>query len=327
MAEPVARRIRQQASNEIKDKPATAKVACLVLFQSGTDDGPASAIDRQTVELVQELLEENLPEPVDTIDVWLDSPGGDPHAAYKLVLALREKCRTLRVVIPDYAKSAATLFALGCDEIFMGFAAELGPLDIQIEHPDREGVGVSGLDVAQALEFIGDYALDYAIAGGAKVLRFTGLPRSDVLREFLGFVAELLQPVVTKLDPNLIHRAQNQLRIAQDYAVKLLCERPNKNPGMSVTWAKTLVRHLVQNYPAHGFVISRDEAEKQLKLPILPAEGYQFWGQAKQRYRAFAKQLRPEGESDIDLFLASNLDTQTERIPAKGEENNGKETH
>jgi ClpP class serine protease len=51
-----------------------------------------------------------------------------------------DMCRThlagtdqkLRVIVPNIAKSAATLFALGADEILMGYLSELGPIDPQV---------------------------------------------------------------------------------------------------------------------------------------------------------------------------------------------------
>lgn len=221
------------------------------------------------------------------VDVWLQSGGGDAHAAYKLFLVLRERCERLRVIVPDYAKSAATLFALGCDEIFMATAAELGPLDVQIPHPDREGVPVSGLDVANAIQFLAEFAVDYGISGGASVLEWTKLPRSDVLREFLGFVSKFLEPAVSKLDPNLIHRAKNQLRIAQDYAARMLANRRvSEDETLSMREASELTKNLVERYPAHGFVISRSEA-KRLGLPIRNADDHPQWHVIRDRYETF----------------------------------------
>jgi len=40
--------------------------------------------------------------------------------------------------VPRYAKSAATLLALGADRILLGKFAEIGPLDAQFDDPERE---------------------------------------------------------------------------------------------------------------------------------------------------------------------------------------------
>ena len=85
------------------------------------------------------------------IDLWLESPGGDAHVSYKIALLLRSYTPKLRVIVPDYAKSAATLLSLAADEIYMARAAELGPLDAQIGY-EKEGMTISALDRARSLE-------------------------------------------------------------------------------------------------------------------------------------------------------------------------------
>ena len=72
----------------------------------------------------------------DQINVLLHSPGGDGTLVEKMV----EMCRThlsgenskFRVIVPNVAKSAATLLALGADQILMGYCSELGPIDPQV---------------------------------------------------------------------------------------------------------------------------------------------------------------------------------------------------
>jgi len=107
----------------------------LVLFQSGEEEDNLGELSRFVFDYVQARLKENISSPSKEteIDVWLDSPGGSASVAYKLLLELRHRCKKLRIVIPDFAKSAATLLAIGGDEIYMAPAAELGPLDAQIE--------------------------------------------------------------------------------------------------------------------------------------------------------------------------------------------------
>jgi len=201
-------------------------------------------------------------------------------------------------VVPDYAKSAATLLALGCEEIVMGHGAELGPLDAQIEHPDREGVTISALEVAKAFEFLGDFAKDYAIAGGAEVLEWTQLPRSDVLREFLRFTARFLQPAIAKLDPHLVYRARNQLDLAHQYAEILLASRRLPSGRRSVK--QSIVDHLVRHYPVHEFLISRDEAAK-LDLPVSAIEEYEWHEKATELHNYFRSRLFLDRAADSIL--------------------------
>lgn len=68
-------------------------------------------------------------------DLLLQSPGGDIDAAEKIVYMCRQIGGGFRVIVPEYAKSAATLIALASDEIIMGLASEIGPIDAQIAGP------------------------------------------------------------------------------------------------------------------------------------------------------------------------------------------------
>ncbi len=44
-----------------------------------------------------------------TIELIVHSTGGDLHTAYKFIKIIRAWCNTFKVIIPHYAKSAATL--------------------------------------------------------------------------------------------------------------------------------------------------------------------------------------------------------------------------
>jgi hypothetical protein len=167
------------------------------------------------------------------------------------------------------------------DEILMAASAELGPLDVQIEHPHREGEIVSGLDVANSLDFLGTTAINLILSGGASVRKYTGLPRSEVLVDLTNFAAQLLQPAVQKLDLHLTHRADNQLRVAEQYAERLLRMRNvSSSKHLKNIDGQTFVRKLIEEYPAHEFVISRDEA-RGLGLHIGEAEQHPHWGVIK----------------------------------------------
>lgn len=66
------------------------------------------------------------------LDLILHSPGGSPQAAEQMLNYLRTQFDHIRAIVPLQAKSAATMMALGCDEIVMGDHSELGPIDPQI---------------------------------------------------------------------------------------------------------------------------------------------------------------------------------------------------
>ena len=63
------------------------------------------------------------------IDLVLYSAGGDTMVPWRLVSMIREYCDHFSVIIPYKAHSAATMIALGADEIVMSDMSELSPID------------------------------------------------------------------------------------------------------------------------------------------------------------------------------------------------------
>ena len=76
-----------------------------------------------------------------SIDLLINSPGGDIDAAEKIVSMLRATVGKgiLRIIVPDFAKSAGTLIALAADKIVMSDSSELGPIDPQFVKKDSDG--------------------------------------------------------------------------------------------------------------------------------------------------------------------------------------------
>lgn len=273
----------------------------LVVFQDEHDD-----IDRTLVRAIQASLDEQITTPPEqtAIDLWIESLGGDAHAAYKLIIDLRSRCAQLRSIVPDYAKSAATLIVLGTDEIFMAPAAELGPLDVQIEHPDREGLIVSGLEVAGAIDFISRSAITLVLTGGASLVKYTGLPRAVVLQESLRFSARLFAPVVERLDLHLISQASKQLQVTERYAMTMLKKRNlPQEKQLDVAASQKMLKRLVSEYPVHEFVITRNEA-RGLDLPISDLKTHDRWPLIKSLY----DQPREKGKTQLYLIPDSDLE-------------------
>lgn len=67
----------------------------------------------------------------DKLDLIIHSSGGSSEAAEQIVSYLRQKYSHIRVIVPLYAMSAATMIACAADEIVMGRQSALGPIDPQ----------------------------------------------------------------------------------------------------------------------------------------------------------------------------------------------------
>jgi hypothetical protein len=82
--------------------------------------------DKLAFESVTERIQGN------QIDVMLHSPGGLVEAVESLVSQLRRRFTDIRFIVPNFAKSAATMLAMSGNEILMEHDAELGPIDPQM---------------------------------------------------------------------------------------------------------------------------------------------------------------------------------------------------
>lgn len=91
----------------------------------------------------------------DGLDLILISTGGDISSAYKIVQILKEYAGNIRAIIPQRAKSAASLMALCCDELVMCKAGELGPIDPQVMDP-QTGSYVPAHSIKEALDIISE---------------------------------------------------------------------------------------------------------------------------------------------------------------------------
>jgi len=126
-----ARYQRQQLIKEIQTDTGS-KLICYVA-------GVRAPVDREDVISFVDLLHTvSTGEP---IDLLLQTGGGNIDAAEKLVTMMRKKTGSarLRIIVPDYAKSAGTLMVLGADSVVMSDTSELGPIDPQVERSDRNG--------------------------------------------------------------------------------------------------------------------------------------------------------------------------------------------
>lgn len=147
-----------------------------------------------SVEYFEELLFDASPE--QDMHLLLVSPGGDGEVAVRLVRAAQARCRNLTVIVPDYAKSAATLFVLGAHEILMGPTSDLGPVDPQFPLGEYDLVSAKDMIAAveRALDDVADrpdtYPLHSALLADVNALKVeqarSALARTDdLLREAL----------------------------------------------------------------------------------------------------------------------------------------------
>lgn len=201
------------------------------------------------------------------VAVLIESPGGDADAAYAIGKLLQRRCGKFTAIVVNWAKSAATLLSLGASEIILAEHGQLGPLDVQLYDAAREEYS-SALNETQALERLHVAGLEallntlYALRRGLRN-RSNGATKKfeHLLPHAVKFVAESMRPLYEKVDVVQYTARLRDLKIAEEYAIRLLRHNIAKDD------AEILAKRLVEDYPDHGFNINFEEAER-LDMPV-----------------------------------------------------------
>jgi hypothetical protein len=184
----------------------------------------------------------------------IDSPGGFADDAFRIATLFNRICGGFYAIIPRYAKSAATLLALGAEKIYMGAHAEFGPLDAQFYDCEREE-NMSALDEVQALEGLYVFALD-SIDQLTMMMRIrSGKKIKSVLPFVDEFVSRMMVPLLEQVDVTYYTKMSRILKVAKEYAVRLLNKNYTKEKIQSIS------NRLIEKYPTHGFIINKEEAK------------------------------------------------------------------
>jgi len=126
------------------------------------------------------------------LDLILHSPGGNAQAAEQVIEYLRTQFDHIRAIVPLQAKSAATMMALGADEIVLGKHSELGPIDPQIIMTTPEG---QRLAPAHALLRDFKRAKDECAADVSALAAWT-----PILRSYIGLLDYCQQQIDLSMD-------------------------------------------------------------------------------------------------------------------------------
>lgn len=211
----------------------------LVAFVTSTRTNLTGAISSDAIGEIQQQLH-LLKSGVDHLDLLLLSNGGDPATAGRIVTIIRERVAKFSVLVPQAAFSAATLVAMGANEIFMHPQGNLGPIDPQIQ----------GGQVQFAAEDLGAFI--------AYAKKHVGISDQVHLTKVFEKFCEQVGPV-----PIGVAARSSQLSIS--LGQKLLSKHMQSGPDEQK--AKVLAERLTREYLHHGYALGRTEA-KELGLPI-----------------------------------------------------------
>ncbi|MGH9894697.1 MAG: SDH family Clp fold serine proteinase, partial [bacterium] len=128
--------IRLRYIRRLNELSGHAVIVYASAWLKSSDTNLAYSVEGADVHALMEVCHEV---PERRLDLILHSPGGFPQAAEQMLNYLRTQFDYIRALVPLQAKSAATMLALGADEIVMGRHSELGPIDPQIIVPVPAG--------------------------------------------------------------------------------------------------------------------------------------------------------------------------------------------
>lgn len=217
----------------------------------------AGEICREGYERVCDGLDQLGPGKRANCGLFLNTYGGDPHAAYRMARALGHHYDRLTLYVHGPCKSAGTLMAIGFNEIVIGDRGELGPMDVQLANREEILEYNSGLDMIQAMDRLHKHAKD-AFKDFMKDMRMkehlSTKFASDTARQL---TQGLFSGLYSQMDPVRLGHVQRTMLITEAYGSRL-------NARTGILRSEKSLRALVYDYPTHDFVIDRSEARKHL---------------------------------------------------------------
>lgn len=186
----------------------------------------------------------------------LETPGGDPHAAFRIARAIGCHYEEFHALVPRYCKSAGTLIVVGAAVLHMDDRAELGPLDMQVPRPDVINGRSSALEFCGVLDSLRPHQLG-AFVESLQDLADEGLTAEGAFSAVAKLVGGLYRPIAEQIDPHRLVEMERAMAIAMAYGVRLAATGENiDHLGL---------RRLATGYPSHAFVIDRREARSSFQ--------------------------------------------------------------
>ncbi len=176
------------------------------------------------------------------LDLIIHSPGGSAEAAESIVEYLRTRFDHIRVIVPIAAMSAATMVALGADEILMGSHSQLGPIDPQFTISTPEGPRSAP---AQAIKDQFEMAKEQCAANPANVTAWL--------------------PILRAYGPGLLAQCDYQRALAENLVARWLERYMFAGQDDAAAKAAATAHWFSEfaDFGSHGRRVSRDDARAQ----------------------------------------------------------------
>ncbi|MEK7621614.1 MAG: hypothetical protein AAB415_00360 [Patescibacteria group bacterium] len=186
------------------------------------------------------------------IDLLLYSSGGDTMVPWRLVSMIREYSSKFSVLIPYKAHSAATMIALGADEIVMSNLSELSPID-----PSTANV-FNPTDPTNPQNRIPISVEDVMAYFDLAKNKFGIKNDEELSRVFLKFVEA--NPQIHPLALGNVNRIHNLIRILAKRLIK------SHKTLVREEEIEKIVDYFTEKLYSHQYFIGRKEAKEDLGL-------------------------------------------------------------
>ena len=263
--------LTRERQKQLKRISKIRKRPTLVMAAAITKSGSVStSIDYDDILPFQDLLEGLSG---NAIDVVVETPGGSAEVVEDLVTILRQRFEKVAFIVPGWAKSAGTIFVMAGNEILMGPASALGPIDAQLMWKNKQ------------------FSADAFLKGLREMKKEAQDPDKGLNRAHI--------PILQQISPGEIQHAVNALRFAEDLVAGWLEQHKfedwtvHRSSGAKVTLeerrrtarkvAKQLCNH--EEWLTHGRSIGIKDLE-QLGLRITDFSTIADLDDAIRRYRA-----------------------------------------
>jgi hypothetical protein len=217
---------------ELYKKIETKRGNPLVVYVTSQRQG---ALASMAGDVIDELIDQ-----ISAIDLLIESTGGDPLTSWRIISLLRSSFKKVNVIVPHSAFSAATLLALGADEIVMGPYGSLGPIDPQITTRKKDGTTqqFGYEDVVSFLSFVREEG---------------GITEQQYIKGAFEKLCEVVEPPVL----GFAKRSSSLSISIGEKMLQMHMTDPDKK-----TQAHSIAMKLNKSFFSHGHALGRKEAEE-----------------------------------------------------------------
>lgn len=226
------------------------------------------------------------------IDLILYSAGGDTMVPWRLVSMIREYAKHFSVIVPYKAHSAATMVALGADEIVMSDMSELSPIDpstanvfnpVDPQNPQNR----IPISVEEVMSYFDLAKNKFGIKSDAELTQI-----------FNKFVEST--PSIHPLTLGNVNRTYNLIKIL---AKRLL--KSHKQP-LKEDEIEKVIDFLTEKLYSHQYLIGRKEAREELGLKTVVPADKQLSDLMTRLYESYAKETHMTEAWNPETELGEN---------------------